>query len=449
MSEIVRPRNKTTEILDKPKLQRGVALWIEVLNATATPNCRSLTNGAVVLGAGLGCDIVIEDPKVSRRHLQLGFVNRQIEAIDLGSRNGSFCNGQRFTRLTLEKDATLQLGDVHVRLILKHENAEDFASGAFEESGIIGKSECMVQVFHQIERLSGTTVPVLICGESGTGKEVIARAIHQRSIFRKGPFIVVNCSSLEPTTARVNLFGQGIDPGAFEQAAGGTLFIDSIGELPIDLQTSVMRVLDHETVTRVGERQDRKLRTRIITASQYPLGKFVDAGLFRPELSYRLGAIKIELPPLRERGEDLLLLSQHFAAEFDVQHLPPEVLARLGRYEWPGNVRELRNVVRGFAVLGELPAEPRATQGVGFDELFKSVLNLDRPYQAQKEELVDKFVATYLNELLRRTNGNQSEAAKIAGIERSHLNRMISKLKRTGSRFTVSVSESPGKIKAE
>jgi two-component system, NtrC family, nitrogen regulation response regulator GlnG len=449
MTEPVQHRNGTTEILEAPGLADGVALWIEVLNATATPRRRLLTNGAVVLGAGFGADIVIDDPKVSRRHLQLGFVNRKIDAIDLGSRNGTFCNGQRFTRLTLEKDATLQLGNVHVRLVLKQlDGAHEVVNGS-EEFGIVGRCERMRHVFRQIGKLSGTTIPALICGESGTGKELVARTIHQRSALSQGPFIVIQCGTLDMSTSRAKLFGEGNEAGAFERANGGTLFLESIGELPTDLQALVMRAVDNETVTRIGEHHDRTFRTRIIAATQRPLGTLVEAGTFRAELSYRFSAIKLDLPPLRDRGEDISLLVHHFAAEFDIRQLPDELLTRTKRYSWPGNVRELRNVLRGYAVLGDLPIDNQITQEPGFDGLLKSILDLERPYHEQKEALVNKFVATYLTELLRRTNGNQSEAAKIAGVERAHLNRMLAKLKRSKDGGKVEVLKPSRKPKSD
>jgi DNA-binding NtrC family response regulator len=424
-------RNGTTEILEAPGLAGGAAVWIEVLNVAATPQCRVLTNGAVVLGAGLGADIVIDDPKVSRRHLQIGFVNQNIEAIDLGSRNGSFCSGQRFTRLTLEKDAILQLGSVHVRLSIKPLDASHGDIEKSVEFGIVGRSKCMQHVVGQIQKLSGTTIPALIVGESGTGKETVARAIHRHSVLNQGPFIVVQCGALDVATSRAILFGEGSELGAFEQANGGTLFLNSIGELPLDLQVLVMRAIDNEAVRRNGDFQDRTFRARIIATSQRPLEAFVEAGTIRAELTYRFSAIKIELPPLRERADDLALLIDHFAAEFGIRQLPSELLARLKGYNWPGNVRELRNVLRGYAVLGELPVAEQVTQELDVNGLFKSILNLNRPYHEQKDELVNKFIETYLAELLRRTNGNQSEAAKIAGIERAHLNRMLAKLKRS------------------
>jgi len=448
MPEQVSHRNETTEILDAPERARDLAVWIEVLNVGATPRRRLLTNGAVVLGAGLGADIVISDPRVSRRHLQLGFAGRKVEAIDLGSRNGTFCNGQRFTRLTIEQDATLQLGNVHVRLVLRGGKNDTDTSDVLEPRGVVGKCDRMLHVFRQVARLSGSTVPVLVTGETGTGKEAVARAIHERSPMGKGPFVVVNCGGLEHLSARATLFGQGTIAGALERSAGGTLLLDSVGELPQELQARLLGVLDDETFTRVGEGHGRKLSIRIIATSKVSLASLVGQGVLRAELSYRFSAVKLELPPLRERGDDLELLAHHFAAEFDIRQLPAKLLAQLYRYDWPGNVRELRNVIRGHAVLGELHSAPQTTQAVGFDGLLRSVLNLDRPYQEQKDELVNKFIASYLTELLRRTHGNQSEAAKIAGLDRAHLNKMLAKLKRRAV-GTGSASEPPGKLYSE
>lgn len=439
-------RIDSTEILETREKHQSFSLVIEVLNARATPNRRVLSSGTLLLGAGLGADIVIDEPKVSRRHLQLGFFDSTVEAIDLGSRNGTFCNGQRFTRLTLEQDATLQLGSVHVRVVRKARAAvgpSPQLQPGFD--GIVGHCEKMTLLFAQMGKLGSSTVPLLICGETGTGKDAIARAIHERSPVGQGPYVVVNCGGVDSVAARTTLLGQGDHAGAFEQADGGTIVLDRVGELPLDLQGALLQVLDAGTVTRVGDHQSRTAQARILATSNSPLATQVSQGTFRSDLYYRLSAITLQLPALRDRSDDLRHLAFHFAAEFDLRQLPEELLGKLSQYDWPGNVRELRNVIMGYAVLGALPASRETRENQGFDDLLRSILTLDRPYHEQKEDLVNKFISSYLTELMRRTNGNQSEAAKIAGLDRAHLNKMLAKMKR-GTSTAGADSEPPREL---
>lgn len=233
---------------------------------------------------------------------------------------------------------------------------------------IVGESKQMKEVFAKIQRAAPVDSTVLILGESGTGKELVAQALHHNSLRKKGPFVAVNCAAVPATLVESELFGhvRGAFTGAtdrrmgrFEQADGGTLFIDEIGDFEIGLQAKLLRVLETLTVTPVGGHEDRKVDVRVLAATSRDIRKMVEQGTFREDLFYRLNVVTIQLPPMRERPDDISLLVDHFLREISEQkHTPPkrispEVMRRFQQYRWPGNVRELRNTLESMMVLAE------------------------------------------------------------------------------------------------
>ncbi|HEY5960360.1 MAG TPA: sigma 54-interacting transcriptional regulator [Polyangiaceae bacterium] len=431
-------RDATTHLVPPNGPHTMVRVWVEVINAPASPKKSQLTKGALVIGAGLGADIVIDDARVSRRHAQLTLTERGLEVVDLGSRNGTFYQGQRIERIVLGCDSTLQLGCVHVRV--RVEPGEGNTAGGVEDrfGDLMGSCPAMQQVIRTLERVRNSRVPLLVVGESGTGKEVVARSIHAQSRVQRGDFVTVHCGTLERESARAEFFGlgqqrdtsaKGRHLGAFELARQGTLLLDEIGDLPLSIQPLLLPVLECDAIATDRSTEEGCLPARVIASTQRDLVREVAEGRFREDLYHRLNVIKVELPPLRERGDDIVLLARHFAAEFDIRSVPSAAMDQLRSYRWPGNVRELRNVLRGYAAIGVLPqAESRDSEG-GFAHLLRLALDLERPYQEQKEWLLNQFIDTYLTELLRRTNGNQSAAARIAGLDRAHLNKMVARLR--------------------
>lgn len=415
---------------------------VEVLNAAATPNERELTQGSLVIGAGLAADVVIDHMGVSRRHAQITLTEQGVEVLDLESRNGTFFQGQRVKRIVLDRDGTIQLGSVHVSVRLEAGDARLSEQKHAQFGAVLGGCPSMQRVIGILERLRYSMVPLLIVGESGTGKEVVARAVHEHSRARDGAFVAVNCSALNHESARAELFGvvgQSIGApnesrlGAFAAARGGTLFLDEIGDLPLTAQPLLLPALECVEATAGSDKVREGAPARVIAATQRDLPREVEAGRFRHDLYHRLNVVQIELPPLRERGNDIVLLARQFAADFDIRYLSTEVIDRLCKYRWPGNVRELRNVLRGYAAVGSLPEPSSKDPADGFAHLLRSALDLKLPYQAQKERLVNQFIEIYLTELLHRTNGNQSAAARIAGLDRAHLNKMLARLRAGGS----------------
>ncbi|MCA9708102.1 MAG: sigma-54-dependent Fis family transcriptional regulator, partial [Myxococcales bacterium] len=233
---------------------------------------------------------------------------------------------------------------------------------------LIGKSPAMRRVFDQIERVADTDASVLIAGDSGTGKELVARSIHERSRRHEGPFVALNCAALPAGLVESELFGhvrgaftgaQRARDGLFVQARGGTLFLDEIGELPLEMQPKLLRALQERRVRPVGGTEEIELDVRLVTATNRDLPARVDAGEFREDLLYRIDVVRLELPPLRLRGRDVLLLAQAFveryAAQFErqVRGLEPAAAELLLGYDWPGNVRELENLLHRLAVMVE------------------------------------------------------------------------------------------------
>ena len=302
---------------------------------------------------------------------------------------------------------------------------------------IIGQSKQMKDVFAKIQRAAPVDSTVLILGESGTGKELVAQALHHNSLRKKGPFVAVNIAAVPPTLVESELFGhvRGAFTGAtdrrvgrFEQADGGTLFIDEVGDFELPLQAKLLRVLETLTVTPVGGHEDRKVNVRVLAATSRDIVKMVKEEKFRQDLYYRLNVVTIQLPPLRQRPDDTPVLVEHFLKEITEQkhteprRVSPEVMRRLVEYQWPGNVRELRNVLESMMVLasGEMLTErdlpPEILQSAG-EVVNPKVL----PTGLTMEEL-EKLAIT---KALEGCNGNRTHAAQKLNISVRTLQRKL------------------------
>jgi transcriptional regulator with GAF, ATPase, and Fis domain len=383
---------------------------------------------------------LLRDPSVSRQHAELTLAPEGVRVRDLGSTNGTFYLGQRVEQMVLALGSRVDVGQASLYLEADPSALQQGSLYPHDEyRGIVGVSGTMRRLFTLLERLEGSLATVLVEGESGVGKEMIAHALHAGSGASAGPFVPVNCGALPRELVPSELFGHrrgafsgAIEArrGAFESAEGGTLFLDEVAELPLEVQPTLLRALETGEIRPVGEDQPRRVRVRVITATNRDLAREVDAGRFREDLYYRLAVVRLYVPPLRERREDIAPLALRFAQSFGLSSLPGEVLEDLKARTFGGNVRELRNVVQSYAALSMLPDQQRQAQRSGLAREIEAALDLDRPYLEQRDELVALFTTQYLDALLERAGGNQTTAARMAGLDRTYLGRLLARYRR-------------------
>jgi transcriptional regulator with PAS, ATPase and Fis domain len=304
----------------------------------------------------------------------------------------------------------------------------------------------MRKIYTIIEKIAGTDVTVIIEGESGTGKELVAAAIHEKSKRSKKPFVVFDCSAVAENLIESELFGHekgsftgatGLRHGAFELADSGTVFLDEIGELQIDLQPKLLRVLESRTIRRVGGDRPMPIDVRVVAATNRSLEQEVKKGTFREDLFYRLNVVPIHLPPLRRRKEDIPLLVESFIENHNEQHPEKRVegvstaaMELLMAYDWPGNVRELKNTIfRAISFMDGAQIQPDDIPDRVRIPVAKAELEIreDLGFKDAKEQWVASFEKQYLTDLLKRNNFNISAAAKEAGIDRKSVQRLVKK----------------------
>lgn len=319
---------------------------------------------------------------------------------------------------------------------------------------VLSKSTRMLDIFELIGHIAPTVTTVLIEGETGTGKEQLARALHQASAaYRSGPFVPVNCAALPETLLESELFGHekgaftGADKqrkGRFELANGGTLFLDEIGDIPSLMQVKLLRVLQERCFERVGGSETIQIDVRVIGATNRPLIKLVEEGKFRQDLYFRLNVIKIEMPPLRDRPEDIPLLAVHFAQKYarpgqQPCSIAPEVMEHLLAYSWPGNIRQLENAIERASVTardGILQLENLPPELINPNKRSAHLqVDLARPLPEQLAELTAAFEERYLRKALRKTRGHVGRCAHLSGLSRRSIADKISLYKIDKSEF--------------
>ncbi|MBK7859614.1 MAG: sigma 54-interacting transcriptional regulator [Archangiaceae bacterium] len=387
-----------------------------------------------VIGSAPEAAVVIDDPHVSRMHAELEFRDGGWWVRDLGSRNGTFVQGLRVGEAKLPDPARLNLGPVAVSCIAEAPQSRELWPSA-QFGPLRGKSVPMRQLFGDLMRCAEVEATVLVRGETGTGKELVARAVHESSARSGGPFVIVDCTSLTDTLFESELFGHAkgaftgalkARAGAFEEAEGGTLFLDEVGELPLEHQAKLLRVIEARTVRRVGESQHRPINVRIVSATHRDLASQVTAGHFREDLYFRLAVLTLWVPPLRQRLEDIPLLVNAFLESRGAsQQLPPDVLEALVSRSWPGNVRELRNVIERVLALG--PGRGLA-QSDGPQPAGASSDRANLPLREAREAALEAFERDYVRTVLARFGGDVAAASKAAGIDRTYLYRLMRKL---------------------
>jgi two-component system response regulator GlrR len=391
-------------------------------------------------------DLVLEDPRVSGVHLELRRIGARVHARDAGSTNGTWLGDHRVIEIELAVGAELTIGTTLLRLDVDEDAAGATLSASDSFGELVGQSTVMRELFATLERIAPKNLTVLVQGETGTGKEEVARAIHMLSPRAAAPFVVIDATALPESLAESLLFGHekgaftGADQrriGLFEAADGGTVFLDEIGDLPAPIQAKFLRVLERREVTRVGGTTPAKIDVRVVAATHRDLRHEIDAGRFREDLYFRLAQMRVVLPPLRDRPEDIPVLCQRLlrragAAEDAHPLIDPGALEQLKAQPWPGNVRELRNVLERASALatdGTIRRADVAGEGFGFrgTRVERSALDLGGTFAAAKERAMDRFESAYLAALVKHAGGNLSLAARRANVARHHLRDLLKK----------------------
>ncbi len=444
----------------------------------------------ITAGRSMICELPLTDRSVSGTHAEFEAMESGFVLRDLGSTNGCYLGEVRIRDAVLPVGARIRLGQTTV-VIEPLEGTVDIplsSQDKFHE--LVGRSVIMRQIFAQLEKVAPSDLTVLITGDTGTGKELVARALHNSSKRAKGPLVVQDCSSMPANLVESTLFGheRGSFTGAserhtgsFEQANGGTLFLDEVGELPLDQQAKLLRVIERREIRRVGGEKTISIDVRVVSATNRDLRSMVSAGKFREDLYYRLGVITVELPPLRVRREDIPLIAQAMLTDFQSRNpeLPARTIAadaleRLSHMPWPGNVRELRNIIERAASLADgaeitiadvipgaatmktpaagvsvaairamsitRPAGSPGPSGLGKTQPAGAFANVPTlgvggnvspgalpdelaalPFKDAKSQLLEAFEPAYLRALLSRHGGNITRSAIAAGLTRYHL----------------------------
>ncbi|MBN1205680.1 MAG: sigma 54-dependent Fis family transcriptional regulator [Myxococcaceae bacterium] len=389
--------------------------------------------------------VLVEDRAASRHHFEIQYTERGYLLVDLNSTNGTFLDGRRIERAYLSPSSQIRAGSSVITFSPINEEVTIEPDREGELCGMVGQSVKMRQIFGLIKRIAPMDVSVIIQGETGTGKELVARAVHELSLRSRGPMVVLDCGAIPPNLIESELFGHekgaftgavSSRPGAFERAQGGTIFLDELGELRVDLQPKLLRVLENREVRRVGGNDVIEVDCRVIAATNRDLQKEITAGNFREDLYFRLSVIQIQLPPLRQRRDDIPNILKRALAEPEVverhgrKRFSPEALGLLMSYAWPGNVRELMNVLSHVLTFSEgeeiLPAHlPPRVRGQAREGPLP--FNEHLSFKDAKEQLLENFEREYITSVLARCEGNLSRAARESGLHRKSIERLVKK----------------------
>jgi two-component system response regulator GlrR len=394
----------------------------------------------LVIGSDPDCDVLVSDPRVSRKHCEIRREGRAVIIKDLGSKNGTFIERVPVREAYLEPKLVVVIGDARLVLEAPRGSAMVQLSPSVQFGQALGASVAMRALFANLERAAQTDETVVLLGESGTGKELLARGVHDFSHRKAGPFIVFDCSAVAPSLLEAELFGYvkgaftgaiNAHAGVFEQAHGGTLFIDELGELPPELQPKLLRALEARQVRRIGATDWFHVDVRIVAATHRDLRARVASGQFREDLYYRLAVVEALVPPLRDRRDDIPLLVDHFLRGMSPRRtwadLPPNAPELLRAHDWPGNIRELRNTVARLILFPQsTPTNaPPASRPTAFEGGGQAQALLGLPLKEAREVMVEQFERAYLKAKLGEHASNVSRAAEAMGISRQLLHRLL------------------------
>jgi two-component system, NtrC family, response regulator GlrR len=408
-------------------------VWTDSRGAHAMPLSRRL-----VAGSSQSADLIVADPTVSRLHAELEQRQDGVWIRDLGSRNGTFVEGVKVKDACVPAGASVKIGVTVLQLSAADQTTEVPLWPRDRFQDLIGRSLVMRELFARLDRVARTDATVLIHGETGTGKEIVAEAIHKASSRAEKNFVVVDCGALPPNLLEAELFGhtKGAFTGAaqaragvFEMAEGGTIFLDEIGDLPLDLQPKLLRAIESRSVRRVGETMYRKIDARVLAATHRDLASMVNAGGFREDLYFRLAVVHITVPPLRTRMDDAPLLVEHFAQG---RPLGLELMREIRSLPWLGNVRELRNFVESALVMGRpdrraLPREAPAAPAVEAAPTGLPAVTAGVPFKVLRDHWLGHLEREYVRALVAAYRDDTAAMAAASGLDRSYIYRLLKK----------------------
>ncbi|HWM87364.1 MAG TPA: sigma 54-interacting transcriptional regulator [Kofleriaceae bacterium] len=448
---------------------------IEVMAGPDAGLKRDIEAPVIRIGARRGNDVQLTDSQVSGIHCEIRLDERGYRLRDLDSTNGTFVSGLRINDVYVPPGSVLLMGTTRLRFQPLGESVEVALSPRQSFAGLVGRSILMREMFARLEKLAQSDATVLISGETGVGKELVAEALHEYSPRASGPFVVLDCGSIPQNLIESELFGHergsftgavSSYAGAFERAHRGTMFLDEIGELPLAMQPKLLRALERKEVRRIGGSRTINVDIRVVAATNRDLGVEVNRGRFREDLYYRLAVARVHVPPLRERREDIEPLIEHFLSitpNAEGARLSTDTVELMKKHDWPGNVRELRNVIERALLLSEPPmaglgegmlrpaasAVDRAENaGAASDgagpaiapdggevlgvprgrEMLEMAIDTRLPFKEAKQALVTEFERRYIRRLLAEHGGNISAAARVAGIDRMSIHKMLHRL---------------------
>ena len=443
MSEFV--LDETARVSDRRGV-RILAIELVVIDGPARGTRVPAPNGVARVGSAEGNHLRLDDRAVSRAHCELEVRADTVTVRDLGSTNGTFIGETRIRDADVAPGAVVRVGGSAFRIEAGGEPAFVAISEKTSFGDLAGASLEMRQAYAVLERVAPTDTTILVQGETGTGKDVAARAIHDASPRKSGPFVPVDCGAIPENLFESELFGHvrgaftgavNDRAGAFQEAHGGTLFLDEIGEMPLALQAKLLRAIESRRVRRVGSSKDAEVDVRIVCATNRKLAQMVNEGTFREDLYYRLAVVEVTLPPLRARRDDIPAIARHLHAKLaarrpNVAPLSDETVEAWKSRAWPGNVRELRNAIERVVTLGDARPSTKSLGDTGSNPVLptgiESIVPLHLPLKEARDAWTSEFESVYVRAMLKKTNGNLTKAAELAGVSRRFLQRTIVRL---------------------
>ncbi|MCU0664640.1 MAG: sigma 54-interacting transcriptional regulator [Myxococcota bacterium] len=441
--EFIHPPERVTEVIGKAETGMKLKVKRARLKVVKGPDKgqeKAVPLHGLIVGKGPTCNFVLHDPAVSSEHFRLVPTEKGFLVEDLGSSNGTWVEKVRLGTGLISNKEKVSVGYTALRLEVLSDYEEFPLSRNSSFGQMMGHSVAMRQAFAILERAASSDATLLLEGETGTGKDLAAENVHALSSRAKKPFVVVDCSGMQANLVESHLFGhvkgaftdaESDHVGAFEAAQGGTIFLDELGELSPTLQPKLLRVLEKRQVQRIGENNYRPVDVRLIAATNRHLDAEMEAGRFREDLFYRLSVLRVSLPALRDRRDDIPLLASSMVRSLDPNMNPSEllsdnVLTMLAHHDWPGNVRELRNVIERLLLFPEWPErvidtfaeEEHSASGIDPNEL---------PFLEARDLVLDRFEKSYIVSNLSACDGRVGNAAKKAKTSRQTFHRLMNK----------------------